>query len=71
MEENVYNYCLEVHEDGNLYMVTEYINGYITIWAANATIEVAGFPLSLHESTFWKTYSRRPFFGRGPENRFS
>jgi len=42
MEENVYNYCLEVHEDGNLYMVTEYMNGYITIWAANATIEADG-----------------------------
>lgn len=42
MEENVYSYCLEVHEDGNLYMVTEYMNGYITIWAANATIETEG-----------------------------
>tara|TARA_R110002153_G_C13190287_1_gene485965 strand:- start:669 stop:833 length:165 start_codon:yes stop_codon:yes gene_type:complete len=41
-QENVYNYYLEVHEDGNLYMVTEYINGYITIWAANATIETEG-----------------------------
>ena len=41
-EENVYSYCLEVHEDGNLYMVTEYMNGYITIWAANATIECEG-----------------------------
>ena len=41
-EENVYNYYLEVQEDGNLYMVTEYINGYITQWAANATIECEG-----------------------------
>ena len=42
MEENVYSYCLEVHEDGQLYMVTEYMNGYITIWPANATIETEG-----------------------------
>ena len=41
-EQNVYSYCLEVHEDGQLYMVTEYMNGYITIWAANATIENEG-----------------------------
>ena len=41
-QENVYSYCLEVHEDGQLYMVTEYMNGYITIWAANATIENEG-----------------------------
>jgi hypothetical protein len=41
-QENVYSYCLEVHEDGQLYMVTEYMNGYITIWAANATIETEG-----------------------------
>jgi len=39
-EENVYNYYLEIKEDGNLYMVTEYMNGYITEWTANATIEV-------------------------------
>ena len=53
-QENVYNYYLEVHEDGNLYMVTEYINGYITIWAANATIETEGevyFCVSFNFST--------------------
>ena len=42
MDENVYNYYLEVQEDGNLYLVTEYANGYITEWAANATIEDEG-----------------------------
>jgi hypothetical protein len=42
MEENVYNYYLEVQEDGNLYLVTEYANGYITEWSANATIECEG-----------------------------
>ena len=51
MEENVYSYCLEVHEDGQLYMVTEYNNGYITIWPANATIEDEGeeYFINLHE----------------------
>jgi hypothetical protein len=50
-QENVYSYCLEVHEDGNLYMVTEYNNGYITIWPANATIEDEGevYFINLHE----------------------
>ena len=55
MEENVYNYCLEVHEDGNLYMVTEYMNGYITIWAANATIETEG------EVYFINLYGKRKY----------
>jgi hypothetical protein len=51
MEENVYSYCLEVHEDGQLYMVTEYNNGYITIYPANATIEDEGevYFINLHE----------------------
>lgn len=40
MEENVFNYFLEVQEDGQLYLVTEYANGYITQWKANCTMEV-------------------------------
>jgi hypothetical protein len=42
MEENVYNYYLEVQEDGNLWAVTEYINGFMTQFPANATIEDEG-----------------------------
>ena len=39
-EENVYNAYLEVQEDGNLYWVTEYSNGWISQWTATSTIEI-------------------------------
>ena len=42
MEESVYSYTLEVQEDGNLWSVTEYINGYTTMFPANATLEDEG-----------------------------
>jgi len=41
-QENVYNYYLEVQEDGNLYLVTEYENGFISQWKANCTLEDEG-----------------------------
>ena len=40
MEENVYNAYLEVQEDGTLYWVTEYNNGFISQWVANSTMEI-------------------------------
>ena len=40
MEEGVFNYYLEVQEDGNLYLVTEYANGWISQWSANCTVEI-------------------------------
>lgn len=40
MENQLYNYYLEVQEDGNLYAVTEYANGYFTQWEVTSTIEI-------------------------------
>ena len=52
MEENVYNYYLEVQEDGNLYLVTEYNNGFISQWVANCTMEDEGeiYFINLYET---------------------
>ena len=51
MEENVYSYCLEVHGYGQLYIVTEYMNGYIQTLPANANIETEGkgYIINLYE----------------------
>ena len=40
MESLQYNYYLEIQEDGKLYAVTEYSNGFYTQWEANSTIEI-------------------------------
>ena len=40
MENLQYNYYLEVQEDGNLYAVTEYSNGFSTQWQVTSTIEI-------------------------------
>lgn len=38
-EEEVYNYYLEVAENGKLYAVTEYAT-LVTTWEVNCTIEI-------------------------------
>ena len=40
MENLKYNYWLEIQEDGNLYAVTEYENGWCTQWEVTSTIEI-------------------------------